>query len=273
MLVPMMVDVLTSMCDSHTAFILTRLKEVAASEDASPSGEGVPAAPAAALFGGAPAATAPPPSTPSTSRAASIGVSESDLNFAYRLFRHLIDCVLQPKDGVEVAALDSTRKLVAPLRVIALLDHTAALYTCSLISNLSATSEARQVLLVATDLLELVLEIGALYYLDRRLTHLALMTSSNLALCPLIDLTADHCSRVVGLVMAHYSESQVVEAWSCAICNITAAHQDLVVEFLKLGVPEILGRLLLFLGDDTRVVARGLQCLSNLSSGSLTLIS
>jgi hypothetical protein len=199
-------------------------------------------------------------------RAALLGVTESDLMYSYRLFRHLIDSVLQMKECLEVISNGMIRKWIGPLRLFAPIDHAMALYVCTLVSNLSGFPESRVVLSsVAIELFDLVLKIAKSFVLERRVIHLALMTLSNLALCDAVHPTPEQCGLVVELVMPSYSEPQVVEAWCCALCNMTAAHPTLVKEFTRLGVVEVLHRLLLFLGDDSRVVTRGLQCLSNLS--------
>ncbi|CUG93499.1 Hypothetical protein, putative [Bodo saltans] len=222
------------------------------------------------LFGGgAPAATTS--SQPSgyaspAGRAALLGVTESDLMYSYRLFRHLIDAALQLKECLDIVSNGMIRKWIGPLRLFAPIDHAMALYVCTLVSNLSGFPESRVVLSsVAIELFDLVLKIAKSFVLERRVIHLALMTLSNLALCDAVHPTAEQCGLVVELVMPSYSEPQVVEAWCCTLCNMTAAHPTLVKEFTRLGVVEVLHRLLLFLGDDPRVVTRGLQCLSNLS--------
>lgn len=202
-------------------------------------------------------------------RAAQLGVTESDLMFSYRLFRHLIDAMLQMRDCVEVISSGIIRKWIGPLRLLAPLDHPMALYVCTLVSNLAGFPDSRVVLSsVAVELFDLILKIAKSFVLERRVIHLALMTLSNLALCDAVHPTPAQCELVVEFVMPSYTESQVVEAWCCTLCNITAAHPTLVREFTRLGVVEVLHRLLLFFGDDSRVVSRGLQCLSNLSCPS-----
>lgn len=221
-----------------------------------------------ALFGANPGVVAKDQSSYASpsGRAALLGVSESDLMYSYRLFRHLIDAVLQMRECLDVISTGIIRKWMGPLRLFAPIDHAMALYVCTLASNLSGFSDSRVVLSsTAADLFELVLRIAKSFVLERRVIHLALMTLSNLALCDAVNPTPEQCGLAVELVMPSYSEPQVVEAWCCTICNMTAAHPMLVKEFTRLGVVEVLHRLLLFLGDDSRVVTRGLQTLSNLS--------
>lgn len=236
----------------------------------------------------APAAPSVPPAAGSSSASTSLreaahqfgaakqvnaaGLPELDMLFAYRLFRHSTDAATVPKECAEMAALPLLRQsLVSLLRFIAPLDVSSAFYICALISNLCGTQEARAAL-PADDLLEVVFTITASYWDNRRMIHLALMTIATLATCPTLTFTPQHCAQLNALVMPLYAEAAVVEAWCCAICNVTALHQPLIPRFVELKVTETIQRLLLFFGDDSKVVSRGLQLLSNLSATTSQLL-
>jgi hypothetical protein len=210
--------------------------------------------------------TASPQRQVDTATTAMLGVTESDLLFLYRIMRHTIDAVLTPKECVDVAQHPDTIRVLNLLQAIAPFDFNTALYALSLVSNLCAVKEGRQ-FLSGTTLFNFVLQTSHRFRESRRLVHLALMTLSNVALLPSCDIPDHHLREVVLLVIPLYFEPQVVEAWLTCLTNFTASHPRLIAPILEYGAVDTIERLLLFLGDDSRLVSRGLYALSNLSTG------
>ena len=194
------------------------------------------------------------------------GIPEPDLQFLYRLFRHSIDATLVGREVAEVLALDELPKFAKLIVILIPLETNIVLYACPLIGNVVSVPEVRE----RSDgnvLLDIVLGCIASYPMQRRVVHLCLMTVSNIALVQRFKVTSTQARQIALAVIPLYSEAPVVEAWSCAVCNLSNIHPEVIPMFLSCAVIETLERLLLFFGDDARVVTRGLQALSNLSYG------
>eukprot|EP00331_Platyophrya_macrostoma_P003023 CAMPEP_0176408620 /NCGR_PEP_ID=MMETSP0127-20121128/2058_1 /TAXON_ID=938130 /ORGANISM="Platyophrya macrostoma, Strain WH" /LENGTH=194 /DNA_ID=CAMNT_0017787937 /DNA_START=186 /DNA_END=770 /DNA_ORIENTATION=- len=175
------------------------------------------------------------------------------------------------KEAVEFCYSETLRKLLPHVRLLAWHDHTIALYVLGWFANIVGFPECRlPVCDIASDLFEVTLQIATRYVLERRALHLALMTLSNIALCDVMPdaVKEDECRQLILLIMPLYSESPVFDAWCCAVCNLLATQPDAAPIFIKLGIVETVQRLLLFFGDDSRVVSRGFQLLSNLCTAA-----
>lgn len=231
---------------------------------------------ATSLFGAAPSPvpSSNAPQSFTAQRAAQLGVNESNLLHAYRLFRHLIDSIATMKESAEFCYSETLRKLLPPIRLLSWCDHTMALYACAFIANVVGFAECRlPVCDVAGDLFDITLQIASRYVLERRALHLALMTLSNIVLCDVMPdaVREGDCRQLMALIMPQYSESPVFDAWCCAMCNLVAAQPEAGPIFIKLGAVETVQRILMFFGDDSRVVSRGFQLLSNLCTSAANM--
>ncbi|KAH9582192.1 hypothetical protein LSM04_007256 [Trypanosoma melophagium] len=95
----------------------------------------------------------------------------------------------------------------------------------------------------------------------------ALIAFSNVACVQTLRLTRDHCHVLSPLIFPLHTEPRVVEAWATLICSVTAYHRETAQVFVELGVVEVLQRLLLYMGENSRCAVRGLRCLVNLGMG------
>lgn len=148
-------------------------------------------------------------------------------------------------------------------------DVNVALYTCSVISNLCVFPDCRDALHVAA-LVDLATLAIASHPTQKKLVHLALMTISNVALSGRVVLTETTAKSVAAAIAPLYSEARVVEAWTAALCNLSACSAVATTHLLLANnAVATLERLLVFHGDDARVAHRGLQALSHLCAGHI----
>ncbi|ORC92956.1 uncharacterized protein TM35_000022820 [Trypanosoma theileri] len=193
--------------------------------------------------------------------------AEVDIQALCAETKRLIDDATTPTGAARFARmapeLDTAISLLEPVCVA---DPRVALCVSALIANLAANPESRGQLYSAA-VWDLALLIAQTYMTEPTVLLRALVALSNLACEQSLLVTREHCQVLSRLIFPLHTEPRIVEAWATLICNLTAYHRETSQVFVEFGVVEVLQRLLLYLGEDSRCAVRGLQCLVNLAMG------
>jgi hypothetical protein len=146
------------------------------------------------------------------------------------------------------------------------LDTNFALNVASIFANLCVFEDVREYLPEPELCVAIALSCIRHQPMSRRIVHLCLMCVANIALCTHLLLPEETVVELVGAVVPLFDEAPVVEAWSCALCNVASTTSENLGALVQAGAIDKLERLLVYHSDSERVLARGYQCLTCLSA-------
>jgi hypothetical protein len=146
------------------------------------------------------------------------------------------------------------------------LDTNFALNVASIFANLCVFEDVREYLPEPELCVAIALSCIRHQPMSRRIVHLCLMCVANIALCTHLLLPEETVVELVGAVVPLFDEAPVVEAWSCALCNVASTTSENLGALVQAGAIDKLERLLVYHSDNERVLSRGYQCLTCLSA-------
>ena len=214
------------------------------------------------LFGCMAAASSPPPANAGSSR----GAGAESRAFLQKRFRYLLEYTVRKEDALLLAQSKDFRRFVALAKDTAASDFILAMVACGTVCNLCVYPDCRPHL-NAQDLVALVGNVLRAFSTHKRIVHLALVTLTNVCVLPQFQIAQSDLRTVVTAVTPLYSEAPVVEAWVTAIEAMAMSSVTLSELIVAEGAAEIMQRLIVYHGGETRLVSRGTQCVLRLLNG------
>jgi hypothetical protein len=185
---------------------------------------------------------------------------------AQKYLRELVDASQSIKLAERLCAM--VAPLVAayqkrPLHVCA--EPVLAMLVATFISNLAAHTTATADLIDGSHLVDFLLVLGQHHRRIKKVIVAVLSALSNVMHLDKVALPGDVAEVMIVLIAPLYSEATVVEVWSGAIANMVIRCPDSCQLFIQADTTATLQRLLMYFGDDPRILRSGLHCLTALS--------
>ena len=185
---------------------------------------------------------------------------------AQKYLRELVDASQSVKLAERLCAL--VEPLVAafqerPLHVCT--EPVLAMLIATFISNLAAHTTVTSDLIDGSTLVDFFLILGQHHRRVKKAIIAILSAMSNVMHLDKVALPADVAEVMIVLIAPLYSEATVVEVWAGAVANMVIRCPDSWQLFIQADTTTTMERLLMYFGDDPRILRSGLHCLTALS--------
>lgn len=185
---------------------------------------------------------------------------------AQKYLRELVDASQSAKTAERLCALVKPLEVAfteRPLTVCT--EPLLVMLFATFVSNLAAHTTASAELIDGTTLVDLLLVLGQHHRRIKKVIIAIFSAISNLMHVDNISLPGDVAELMTILIAPLYSEASVVEVWAGAVANIVIRCPDTWPTFIEAGTTSTIQRLLVYFGDDPRILRSGLHCLTALS--------
>jgi len=185
---------------------------------------------------------------------------------AQKYLRELVDASQSVKLAERLSAL--VEPLVAafqerPIHVCT--EPVLAMLIATFISNLAAHTTVTSDLIDGSTLVDFFLILGQHHRRIKKVIIAILSAISNVMHLDKVALPADVAEVMIVLIAPLYSEATVVEVWAGAVANMVIRCPDSWQLFIQADTTATMQRLLMYFGDDPRILRSGLHCLTALS--------